>query len=95
MKLVFPVAALLLKNEGSIVCLVKPQFEAGRSQVGKKGIVRDEKVHEEVISNVIEYGQASGMYKHGITCSPIKGAKGNVEFLMLFKKQNFSKISCQ
>ena len=56
LKLVFPVAAELLKEDGCLVCLVKPQFEAGREQVGKKGIVRDPAVHREVIENVIRYG---------------------------------------
>ena len=61
LKLVFPVAADLLGEDGSLVCLVKPQFEAGREQVGKKGIVRDPKVHCQVIENVITYGRKTAL----------------------------------
>ena len=86
LKLVFPVASQLLGPDGSIVCLVKPQFEAGREQVGKKGIVRDKNVHKEVIENVIGYGQANGLYPHGLTFSPVTGAKGNIEYLLYLKK---------
>jgi len=86
LKLVFPVAAQLLSDDGKLVCLVKPQFEAGRKQVGKKGIVRDKTVHMEVIKNVIRYGEASGLYPWGLDFSPMTGAKGNIEFLLLFRK---------
>lgn len=88
LKLVLPVAAQLIKPDGMIVCLVKPQFEAGRGQVGKKGIVRDSNVHNEVIAKVIGYGKDSGMYNRGAIPSPITGAKGNVEFLLLFDKNS-------
>lgn len=86
LKLIFPVAAKLLGSEGGIVALVKPQFEAGREQVGKKGIVRDAAVHKEVIENVIKYAQDNGLYPHGLTYSPITGAKGNIEYLIYLKK---------
>lgn len=86
LRLVFPVAEKLLSEEGSLVCLVKPQFEAGRSQVGKKGIVRDAAVHREVIRNVMEYGRANGLYSHGLTFSPVTGTKGNIEYLLYMKK---------
>lgn len=86
LKLVFPVAAKLLTEEGSLVCLVKPQFEAGRQQVGKKGIVRDRKVHREVIENVAGYALDNGLSAAGLTFSPVTGAKGNIEYLMLLKK---------
>lgn len=86
LKLVFPVAAKLLSDKGALVCLVKPQFEAGRKQVGKKGIVRDAAVHEEVIENVVGYGLENGLYPHGLTYSPVKGTKGNIEYLMFMKK---------
>ena len=62
LKLVFPVAAKMLADTGSLVCLVKPQFEAGRQQVGKGGIVKDINVHKEVIRNVVQYGIDSGLY---------------------------------
>jgi len=86
LKLVFPVAAGLLKATGQLVCLVKPQFEAGRGQVGKKGVVKDKEIHKEVILNVIEYGNSNGIYAHGLVYSPVTGAKGNIEYLILFKK---------
>lgn len=86
LKLIFPVAAKLLADDGSLVCLVKPQFEAGRSQVGKKGIVRDASVHKEVIENVIGYGKDNGLYSHGLTYSPVTGTKGNIEYLLYMKK---------
>lgn len=86
LKLIFPVAAKLLADDGSLVCLVKPQFEAGRSQVGKKGIVRDASVHKEVIKNVIGYGKDNGLYNHGLTYSPVTGTKGNIEYLLYMKK---------
>ncbi|MEG0829144.1 MAG: TlyA family RNA methyltransferase [Anaerovoracaceae bacterium] len=86
LNLVFPVAAKLLSPEGNLVCLVKPQFEAGREQVGKKGIIRDRNVHEEVIKNVIAYGKKQGLYPYGLTFSPVTGAKGNIEYLLHLKK---------
>ena len=86
LKLVFPVASKLLGKKGGIVCLVKPQFEAGREQVGKKGIVRDKAVHRQVIENVMNYGRSCGLYPHGLTFSPITGAKGNIEYLLYLKK---------
>ena len=73
-------------EDGEIVCLVKPQFEAGREQVGKKGIVRDGSVHKEVIENVIRYGEENGLYPHGLTFSPVTGAKGNIEYLLYLSK---------
>lgn len=70
-----------LKPAGDIIALIKPQFEAGRDDVGKGGIVRDESVHRDVISNVLEFAQVRGFAIHGLTTSPIKGATGNTEFL--------------
>ena len=91
LKLIFPVAAKVLADDGEIVCLVKPQFEAGREQVGKKGIVRDRKVHAEVIENVIGYAKENGLYPQGLTFSPVTGAKGNIEYLLhLSKTENLS-----
>lgn len=88
LKLVFPVAAELLSDDGRLICLVKPQFEAGREQVGKKGIVRDRAVHTEVLENVIRYGEANGLYPQGLDFSPMTGAKGNIEYLLLLSKTN-------
>lgn len=86
LSLVFPVAASLLSEEGALVCLVKPQFEAGRAQVGKKGIVRDSQVHRQVIEKVIGYGEDNGLYSHKLTYSPVTGTKGNIEYLLFMKK---------
>ena len=87
LKLVFPVASQLLCDSGCLVCLVKPQFEAGREQVGKKGIVRDPQVHAQVIRNVMEYGEENGLFTWGLTYSPVTGTKGNIEYLLFMKKQ--------
>jgi len=84
--LVLPVAAALLVPGGSLVCLAKPQFEAGRAQVAKKGIVRDKAVQAEVIQKVIGFGQVSGLSARGLTFSPITGVKGNIEYLIWFVK---------
>ena len=92
----FPVASKILKDTGAVMCLIKPQFEAGREQVGKKGIVRDSKVHVEVIENVIGYASDNGLYPHGLDFSPVKGTKGNIEYLIYLRKTESSeKISPQ
>ena len=92
----FPVASKILKDTGAIMCLIKQQFEAGREQVGKKGIVRDSKVHVEVIENVIGYASDNGLYPHGLDFSPVKGTKGNIEYLLYLRKTESSeKISPQ
>ena len=85
--LILPVAAALLKQDGDLVCLVKPQFEAGREQVGKGGIVRDPAVHREVIAKVAGYGRALGLLPAGLTASPVTGAKGNIEYLLYFNRR--------
>jgi 23S rRNA (cytidine1920-2'-O)/16S rRNA (cytidine1409-2'-O)-methyltransferase len=84
LKHIFPVAADILAKDGKIVTLIKPQFEAGREQVGKNGIVRDPKVREAVIEKVRGYAAESGLRMIDVTESPITGAKGNVEFLGVF-----------
>ncbi len=86
----FPVASEILKDTGAVMCLIKPQFEAGREQVGKKGIVRDSKVHVEVIENVIGYASDNGLYPHGLDYSPVKGTKGNIEYLLYLRKTESS-----
>lgn len=88
LKHILPVASAFLKENGRIAALVKPQFEAGRDKVGKKGIVRDRAVHKEVIQAVIGYGKQSGLYPEGLTFSPITGTTGNIEFLMCLSKNN-------
>lgn len=96
LKLIFPVATKVLSPEGTMVCLVKPQFEAGREQVGKNGIVRDPAIHEEVIRKAIGYAEENGLHAYGLTFSPVKGAKGNREFLLYVgKNENMSyNLSC-
>ncbi|OLR54853.1 RNA methyltransferase [Hornefia porci] len=82
LKMILPVAEQLLGSEGEIVCLVKPQFEAGREQVGKKGIVRAPEVHCQVIRRCIGYAEENDLVPYGLTYSPVTGAKGNIEYLL-------------
>ncbi len=84
-KVLLPVRELMTED-GEIVCLIKPQFEAGREKVGKKGVVRDPKVHEEVIRKVISYASAIGLESRDLEFSPIKGPEGNIEYLLHLKK---------
>jgi 23S rRNA (cytidine1920-2'-O)/16S rRNA (cytidine1409-2'-O)-methyltransferase len=84
--LVLPVAYNLLKDGGEVVALIKPQFEAGREQVGKKGVVRDEKVHRSVIENVTQKARETGFGVLALSYSPIKGPEGNIEYLVHLKK---------
>lgn len=86
LKLILPPAYALLKNEGAAVCLIKPQFEAGREKVGKKGVVRDVAVHKEVIEKVLEFTKEIGFKVLGLDFSPIKGPEGNIEYLMFISK---------
>ena len=72
----------LLKEDGQMVCLIKPQFEAGREKVGKKGVVRDKSVHEEVIEKVISFALETGFSIYNLDYSPIKGPEGNIEYLV-------------
>lgn len=81
LKLVLPVLRRLLTEDGEVVCLIKPQFEAGREKVGKKGVVRDRDTHLEVLNSFMEYSAAAGFYIDDITFSPIKGPEGNIEYL--------------
>lgn len=76
----------LLTEAGRIVCLIKPQFEAGREQVGKKGVVRDKKVHKEVIEKVIAYANTIDLYPLMLDFSPVKGPEGNIEYLLYLSK---------
>ena len=76
----------LLKNGGRVVCLVKPQFEAGREKVGKKGVVRDKKVHEEVVCHIMTYALSMGFEILGLSYSPIKGPEGNIEYPLYIEK---------
>ena len=92
LKLVLPVAANLLRENGELVALIKPQFEAGREKVGKKGVVRDPSVHREVIEEVTVFAQNNGLEILGIDFSPIRGPEGNIEYLMYVRKNSQTEI---
>lgn len=81
LELILPVLKTLLVLNSDVVALIKPQFEAGREQVGKKGIVRDKKVHEQVIHKILDFAMKEGYDVKGLTFSPITGGDGNIEFL--------------
>ena len=81
LKLVLPVIYSLLKPEGQVLCLIKPQFEAGKEKVGKKGVVRDPAVHCEVLQACLDTGAEIGFTVKNLTFSPVKGPEGNIEFL--------------
>lgn len=85
-KVLLPVRNLLTED-GEIVCLIKPQFEAGREKVGKKGVVRDPDVHLEVIESVIAYARSIALEPCHLSFSPIKGPEGNIEYLLHLKKR--------
>ena len=91
-KHMFPVAAAVMAPGAEILCLVKPQFEAGKEQVGKGGIVRDASVHKEVIRNVISYAEDNGLYPKELTFSPIRGTKGNIEYLLLLSNEKCDNV---
>ncbi len=81
LKLILPMLHTLLKEDGYVVSLVKPQFEAGKEKVGKKGVVRDPAVHLEVLENFFNHAKESNFTVVGITYSPIRGPEGNIEYL--------------
>ena len=81
LSIVLPAISALLRPNGQVVCLIKPQFEAGREKVGKKGVVRDPAVHEEVLRRFIETAHSLGFSVANLTYSPVKGPEGNIEFL--------------
>ena len=83
---ILPAAMAILTQEGEMVCLIKPQFEAGRDKVGKKGVVRDRKVHEEVVRDVTAMASGLGFEILGLDYSPIRGPEGNIEYLMHLRK---------
>lgn len=92
-KILIP-ARELLRAQGQMVCLIKPQFEAGREKVGKKGVVRDPQVHEEVIHKIVDYADLIGFAVNGLTYSPIKGPEGNIEYLVyIVKKTDISETT--
>ena len=85
LKLVLPVAYELLSQDGELVALIKPQFEAGREEVGKKGVVRDINVHYEVVENIIALAENEGFFPSALDYSPIKGPEGNIEYIIHLK----------
>ena len=83
---ILPPAAAILPEGGEMVCLIKPQFEAGREKVGKKGVVRDPAVHEQVIESCLEIAVRAGFSVEGLSWSPIRGPEGNIEYLMYLRR---------
>jgi len=86
LKLIFPALYQLLREGGEIACLIKPQFEAGREKVGKKGVVRDPAVHREVLDSFLIHAKENNFTVLGITFSPIRGPEGNIEYLGYLRK---------
>lgn len=85
-KILIP-ARNLLKDQGQMVCLIKPQFEAGREKVGKKGVVREPETHREVIGKVMNFAHCIGLHVLGLSFSPVKGPEGNIEYLLHIEKK--------
>jgi len=85
-KILIP-ARNLLRDGGRMVCLIKPQFEAGKDKVGKKGVVRERSVHEEVVRKILDYADSIGFEVMDVEYSPIKGPEGNIEYLMYIQKE--------
>lgn len=87
LKIILPVLYTLLRDGGEVVCLIKPQFEAGKDKVGKKGVVREPETHEEVVKTVTQFAFLTGFSVLHLSFSPIKGPEGNIEYLMHIKKE--------
>ena len=81
LKLILPPVCSLLKDNADVICLIKPQFEAGREKVGKKGVVHDIRIHEEVVRSILEFAPSVGLYPVELDYSPIKGPEGNIEYI--------------
>ncbi len=88
-RLILPAVCALLKDGADMLCLIKPQFEAGREKVGKKGVVRDAAVHREVLDGYMAHFPEAGFTPMGLDFSPIRGPEGNIEFLVWLKKGTF------
>ena len=86
-KVLLPICSVL-KEDACIVALIKPQFEAGREKVGKKGVVREKSTHREVIEKVIGFSKTSGLFIRGLDYSPVKGPEGNIEYLLYLSKKS-------
>lgn len=88
LRIILPAVRPLLRDDGLAVCLIKPQFEAGREKVGKKGVVRDRAVHEEVVETICRFALENGYSVLGLTFSPVKGPEGNIEYLVYLEKSD-------
>lgn len=88
LRIILPAVRPLLRDGGQAVCLIKPQFEAGREKVGKKGVVRDRAVHEEVVETICLFAVENGYSVLGLTFSPVKGPEGNIEYLVYLEKSD-------
>lgn len=91
-KLVLPAVKALLKPDADLVCLIKPQFEAGKDEVGKKGVVRDKAVHEAVVRDILSFAPEIGLSVMGLDFSPIKGPEGNIEYICHMKNGEFKAV---
>ncbi|OKQ08082.1 SAM-dependent methyltransferase, partial [Streptococcus pneumoniae] len=87
LSLILPALHRVLADQGQVVALVKPQFEAGREQIGKNGIIRDAKIHQNVLESVTAMAVEAGFSVLGLDFSPIQGGHGNIEFLVYLKKE--------
>ncbi|MBQ7133388.1 MAG: TlyA family RNA methyltransferase [Ruminococcus sp.] len=92
LKLILPVARELLGESGEAVCLIKPQFEAGKENVGKNGVVRDKNVHIDVVETIIDFCLNNGFDVLGLDFSPIKGPQGNIEYLIHIRKADVPEL---
>ena len=95
LRLILPALAPLLKADGRAVCLIKPQFEAGRDKVGKKGVVREQEVHMDVARTVTAFMLESGFSVLGLDYSPVKGPQGNIEYLAYLQKEPDAAYRCE
>ena len=93
LRLIVPVMHSLMKDNACAVCLIKPQFEAGRENVGKKGVVRDINVHKQVVGDILSFMVETGFEVIGLDFSPIKGPQGNIEYLAYIKKSSTPKLN--
>ncbi len=92
LKLILPVMHTLLKDGGRSVCLIKPQFEAGKENIGKKGVVRDKSVHSDVVHTITAFAAENGFKVLNVDFSPIKGPEGNIEYLMYIEKTDVGEM---
>ena len=95
LKIILPVLRELLKDDGEAVCLIKPQFEAGKEKIGKKGVVRDPSVHTDVVETITGFAVETGFTLKNLDFSPIKGPEGNIEYLMHIVKSDTPQNLCE